>query len=143
MRTFFLIFASCLTGCLHLSEIDNDPREVCARTGEAYEGFTVTGRNKNAEDVGHIRCKRVETAQDKCELAAQAKISAAARAHDDNFRAKYVAVGVGYALYVVPGVVMKMMWDDENTQSLRDVSKLRTDELTQCTKELGSPATAH
>ena len=107
-------------GCLHTIDYREDPNYRCAEAGQIYEGFTITGRNGGAEDVGQLRCAKPKTDEDRCVVKAARDNKEEADKFNNDWRPKNIVVGVGYAFWFVPGVVAYYMWHDENEKEYRD-----------------------
>jgi hypothetical protein len=60
-----------------------------------------------------VACRVAETAADKCEVEHFQKTAAPKVEYNDGYKGKYFLSGLGYWLFIVPGVILKLTYDSE------------------------------
>ena len=116
LRSLALALIFSLVGCLHSADYTDDHEARCAKMGMFYGGFDVVGTNSNGQDVGHVKCEKPDTEEERCLVGATSDRMAMSDKFEGKWWPRRVGVGLGYVLWILPGAGLYYMWDDENRQ---------------------------
>lgn len=132
MRSFVIILASAaLSGCL--TTFKPSPDEICATTGQIYEGFTVTGEVKG-DAVGHVRCARPKTEKDECLVVAHGNAARSEDQHNGWAKPRNFVIGAGYTMAILPGYLALKHWEDEDRERVAALRKAEAEQRARCEK---------
>jgi hypothetical protein len=128
------ILSLSLAGCVSAPRVT--PQERCAMTGlslgstsSVSAGGTV-GATTGIFGASGYQCVRPTSERERCEIEANA---AAGRTKDDyGVVGKNVIIGVGYLLYIVPGVLMYFIFDGHKDSVEEDANTRRDQQLRRC-----------
>ena len=143
MRTLLLLAVVVVTsGCA--TAIPYSKEETCAFDGMKLGGVTHSsgstslydpnsGRVLSADSSGKgFSCVPPESEKDKCEidrlnLAVQPKVD-----YNSNLGTKKWVTGVGYVLYIVPGVVAKLVYDGKYDTAMEKSQEIASKPENSC-----------
>lgn len=133
------IAVSILTGCVFRPPL-NAP-ETCARSGLALEAQSSTAAGGAVGSVTglfaaeHRRCRPPETTRQRCEVraySASADIKAGFSTTGKN-----VAIGVGYTIFFVPGVVLYLVFNSSRSGVEKEATEALRKHLSECDRLAG------
>lgn len=125
----FVLLAILLPGCAH--QIPLTYQESCASRGmvfsgiETYNGqafaYGANGAWANVQATGEsVSCSVPKTQVESCQTEYLANESAPKRAYNSNVQSLRLLTGIGYVLYIVPGVAMKYVADKRYDKAVLD-----------------------
>jgi len=124
-RTIVAVMAAVVgSGCVHRPPLT--PAEQCAEQGMILEGMslstsggvgvaTVNGTTAIARSSSYgetVACRRPATSTDHCEVASYSE--AARRKGEFNTGWRNLLIGVGYVVYILPGLVLYLVFDSQS-----------------------------
>jgi hypothetical protein len=152
-RNLVAVTVVAAAGCMHALPLSYS--ETCGIRGMAMAGAVVSdgGANSTVSDSrGHTStayasshsdtavCARAVTFQEQCEVRAAA-IAGAIKA-DFAVRSRNFALGVGYVLYVLPGVILYFLFDSQANATMREAELAASDIHRRCMAEIPRPRPA-
>lgn len=116
------IVAAALTGCLTTYEGKNN-EESCAAAGMYYSGFTVTHTDDRGVDRGSLQCVKPTDGDQECEVEKHREVMREKIEYNNRWAQENVFIGIGYAAYFFPGLLLKMYYQDDADADLEATNK--------------------
>lgn len=133
-KLLLVLVAVGVSGCA--TAIPYGPHEQCAQQGETLEGVStgrgvgytpnfVTGRGlMTVSNTYSVNCREPQTEQEKCKIDAIQKEMVPKAEYNEHIENKKIVNETGYLLFLVPGVVAKVLYDDQRSDALAESNKI-------------------
>lgn len=148
MKKITMLIVLAFTGCATVAPISY--QEHCALKGLKLAGVSEsngtssasaynyqTGQsataygNSYAENIG---CLAPSSPQDKCEIKNHQQTAIPKADYNDGIKGKRILNGFAYVLWVVPGVVLKLVYDDQHDKAVAKSREIAS-QLPECQAE--------
>lgn len=141
MRFFFAILVLAQTACIHRIGVGN--HQECAQEGMILEGINVgsgtahtRSSNFNTYDTvtnsRQVQCAIPKTDADKCALDVYERSLAPLHRFNQGVPGKNILIGVGYCLYIIPGIVGLIYFNGQKDEALDDSDQMIKTSLKSC-----------
>lgn len=127
-RVLSLLIATAISisGCATVAPVSDS--ETCAKSGMLLAGKSFSEGNATVwtgktTAIGSssgisLSCRVPENEADKCEVNRIASIAQPKFEYNENIGTKRTLTGVGYVLWIIPGVVLKLVYDSQYDKAL-------------------------
>ncbi len=141
LRTASLVYLLPLTACISAPRVT--AQERCAMNGLTLASSSnvnaggVIGQTTGIFGASGYQCVRPATERERCEI--QAHASAGAIKDDFGVTGRNVAIGVGYLLYIIPGIIMYFVFDSQKDDVEGEADSRRAAGLNRCVDQPPGP----
>ena len=133
----FIIITLLLTSCA--TPINYTYEESCALKGLVLSGVTSTNLNGSNYNINtgntsvnnlsgeSIQCKIAQNENEKCLINELRKKMIPKVDYNENISTYRTITGVGYCLFIVPGIIFKIIFDDKKNNAIIESNKISVD----------------
>lgn len=137
----FFLSVIILTSCA--SAIRLSPLEQCAMQDMKLSGVTTgqgsasawnyySGTTVASSSYYGVSCEVPKNDQDRCEIERTQWIAAPKAEYNSDISTKKLLTGLGYYAFIAPGVVAKVVYDNQKDEALKKSQQIARDTFGKC-----------